>query len=147
VKRSRSWFIAAAFLLLTSVDASAAETVVSGTIHAARADGSAVRLDFEDPSTPPVILLVGWLSNFPPAPEQYYLGKSISVRGSLRSFRGASEVHVRDAAEITVLSAVSPRDSSPPTLGEVDKLREQVRTLQQRVQELERGRENGGRSE
>ncbi|HUI26797.1 MAG TPA: hypothetical protein VL403_12005 [Candidatus Kryptonia bacterium] len=139
MRSSARWLLGWSMLLL-ALRASAAETIVSGTVSTARTEGSVVRLGFEDSNIPPVVLLLGWLSNFPPAPEQYYLGRAVSVRGSLRSFRGASEIYVRDAADITVLSSSTGGDSATPaTSVEVDRLRAQVRALQKRVQELEQG--------
>ena len=136
-------------ILLAAVKVSAADVVISGNVRAARVDGSVVRLEFEDPHTPSAVLIVGWLSGFPAAPDEYYLGKSISARGTLRSFRQSQEVYVRDAADITMLSPVNRSDpAAPPATDEVDKLREQVRGLQRRVQELERrDQDRGGRDE
>lgn len=135
-------------VLLFAVSAYAGETV-KGTVLAARAEGSIVRLELDDPGVSQVTLLIGWLSNFPPAPEQYYLGKVISVRGSVQSFRGRSEILVRDADDIVVLSAAAPvADATRPEPGEVEKLRDRVRTLEQRLRELElRNRALGGRDE
>jgi hypothetical protein len=130
---------AAVCAMLLAAACAGAEETVSGTVRVAGADGSVVRLNFDDPGAPQVILLIGWASNFPPAPEQYYLGKTLSVRGSPRMFRGRPEIHVRDAGDIVVLSAASPAAGPTPVApGEVEMLREQVRTLEQRVKELER---------
>ena len=127
-------------ILLLAFRSGAVETVVSGTVRSAHVDGATVRLDLADADAPQVVLIVGWLSGFPATPEQYYLGREISARGALRSFRGVREVQVRDVADLTVVSSPTGGDESgAATATEVEKLREQVRTLEQRVQELERG--------
>lgn len=114
--------------------------VVTGTVRRARVDGSVVRLAFdEDPGSVRIILLLGWLSHFPPDPAHYYLGKTVRVRGVVKSFRGAPEISVRDAADITVLGQSEGAAGSAETAAdEIQSLRERVQRLEERVRQLER---------
>jgi len=114
--------------------------VVTGTVRSARVEGSVVRLAFDDdPGSLRIILLLGWLSHFPPDTAHYYLGKTVRVRGVVKSFRGTPEMTVRDAADITVLgqsAGAATSAGTPPD--ELQSLREQVQRLEERVRQLER---------
>ena len=130
--------LAAVVAVLTAAPARSEPVVVSGTVKTTRAVGGTVRLEFENPSTPEVVLLIGWLSSFPPSPAEFYAGRTISARGAQRSFRGAAEVWVRDASDITVLNAADSSEVGAPSApDEIQTLRAQNRTLQDRVRQLE----------
>lgn len=119
------------------------EKIVEGTVTAAERDGNVVRLRFgTTPQALTVSLVIGLLSNFPPTPERYYLGQTVRVAGTIRSFRGTPEIVIHDPAHITVVGAAPPAaaDRPVPTTPVVEgaaALREQVRTLSERVRVLE----------
>lgn len=132
------------------------EKVVEGTVTAAQRDGNSVRLRLGNgPQDLTVSLIVTLMSNFPPAPERYYLGKTVRVAGTIGSFRAAPEIAVRDPADIQVVArggttpgGVTGNDlpsSSTDAATEDDTVRQRVNTLtdrlrllEERVQRLER---------
>jgi hypothetical protein len=121
------------------------EMVVEGTVTAAQRDGNTVHLHLGNgPQDLTVSLIITLLSNFPAAPERYYLGKKVRVGGMIRSFRGVPEMVIRDQADIQVLDSGSAR--APGVVdrpggaggpGQESDLRERVERLGQRVQHLE----------
>lgn len=126
-----------AALIPSSVSGEVVE--VSGTVTSADVEGGVARLRLDDPSAPQVVLVVGWLSGFPPSPEKFYAGKTISVRGALRSFRGTREIEVRDAADITVVAGAPLSNDTPPgSSAEINELRQQIQQLDERIRKLER---------
>jgi hypothetical protein len=90
------------------------EKRVEGRVNAAERDGNTVRLHV---GTPPqevtVSLIIGLLSTFPPEPERYYVGKTVRVAGTIRSFRGSTEVVLHDPASIQVVGEGATA-SAPP---------------------------------
>src|SRR5512140_1639521 len=61
------------------------EKIVEGPVTAAERDGNTVHLRLGTaPQSLTVSLIIGLLSNFPPEPERYYLGKSVRVVGTIR---------------------------------------------------------------
>lgn len=147
------------------------EKVVEGIVSAAPREGNVVRLQL---GTPPqsltVSLVIGLLSNFPPDPEHYYLGKTVRVVGTIQSFRGAGEIAIHDPALIQVVDASVPpaaRLGAPAVnagsqagapaaaraplpagdssvQGRLDDLAERIRVLEDRVQQLERSGAHAG---
>lgn len=131
------------------------EKTVEGSVAAAERVGNVVQLHLgEGPHAFTVSLIIGLLSNFPATPERYYLGRSIRVVGTIRSFKERPEMEIRDPANIQVIggsaqpaagasreAAVAHQPTPPPALGErIDTLTERVRTLEERVERLEHAR-------
>lgn len=137
------WGAATALVMLSSAGAATDPATanadgVSGIVRSTRVEGSTVRLLFDDdPQSVQVVLILGWLNHFPPAPEQYYVGKSLTVRGAVQKFHEVSEIAVRDPADITVHGAPADAPQAADRESEIERLHDQVRTLQRRVQELE----------
>lgn len=127
------------------------EKTVEGTVtHAAR-DGNVVRLHFGPPPHALVVsLIVGLLSDFPPAPERYYLGQSVRVVGTIRSFRGTPEIVIHDPARIQLARGAPAVPATPaaPAGGDASALREEIGVLKERLRMLEDQlrRVEGGRS-
>ncbi len=114
--------------------------VVTGTVRRASADGNAVTLAFDDdPTSVRVILLRGWVDDFPHDPVRYYLGKTVQVHGSVTYFKDTPEIIVRDADDLVVVGQAKPAAPvGAPLPDEVKALRERLRLLEERVRELER---------
>lgn len=108
------------------------EVTVEGVVSAAERDGYVVRLTV---GTPPahlrVQLLLGMLSRFPKDPEVFYLGRRVRVFGRVGEFRGEAEIILREPDRILVV------DAAVPEAAEVDALKERVRELEERLQDLE----------
>jgi hypothetical protein len=119
------------------------ERIVEGTVTAAERDGNVVRLRFGNtPQALTVALVVGLLSDFPAAPERYYLGHMVRVAGTIRSFKDRPEMVVHDPANIRIVGAAAPpaherAAPAPPSGDDAPALREQVKTLTERVRTLE----------
>lgn len=126
------------------------EKIVEGPVSAAECEANTVRLRL---GTPPqsltVSLIIGLLSRFPPEPERYYLGKTVRVVGTIRSFRGALEMVIHDPAHIEVAGATSAVSGDRPAGGTtttsdeavhptVDALQQRVHELEEKVHQLER---------
>ncbi len=130
------------------------EKVVDGTVTTAQADGNTVHLHLgESPQDLTVSLILSLLSNFPAAPERYYLGKRVRVGGRIRSFRGRPEMVIRDRADIQELdsgtgrAAAEQRGAGSGQPQEASGLQQRVESLGERVQQLEeriRQLEHGG---
>jgi hypothetical protein len=131
------------------------EKIVEGPVTAAERDGTTVRLRLGNaPQSLTVSLIIGLLSNFPPEPERYYLGKNVRVVGTIRSFRGALEIVLHDPAHIEVIGAsrlvvsgerppaTDPAANDAGVHDTIDGLRQRVRELEEKVRQLER--ERGG---
>ena len=131
------------------------EKIVEGSVAAAEREGDVVRLRLgAGPRPLTVSLVIGVLSNFPNDPEHDYVGRTVRVSGKIGTFRDAPEIVVHDPANIQIVgegSAASgtaavakPDDSSgrsleePSLSGKLDALAERLRTLEERVQSLER---------
>jgi hypothetical protein len=109
------------------------EKIVEGPVTDAERDASTVRLRLGyPPQALTVALIIGLLSKFPPEPERYYLGKTVRVVGTIRSFRGSVEMVIHDPADIEVADA--PRTGSTAADTSV---RDDIDALKQRVRELE----------
>lgn len=108
------------------------EVTVEGDVTAATRDGYVVRLTL---GTPPahlrVQLLLGMLSRFPKDPEVFYLGRRVRVFGRVGEFRGEAEIILREPDRILVVDAAAGEGA------EVDALKERVRELEERLQDLE----------
>lgn len=118
------------------------EKIVEGTVTAAEREGGVVHLRFGTaPQSLTVSLVIGLLSDFPADPERYYLGKTVRVAGTVRSFKDQPEIVVHDPANIRVVGATSSGSdrvmTAPPAGDEARGLREQVKTLNERVRTLE----------
>ncbi len=130
------------------------DKIVEGTVTAAERETNVVRLHLgKAPQEMAVSLIIGLLNTFPRAPEQYYLGKTVRVAGTIRSFRGTPEMIIRDAGDIQVVgsagaaadSASSGEATSPAAQAgreavlqrRVDTLTNEVHRLEQRIQQLE----------
>jgi len=119
------------------------ERIVEGTVTAAERDANVVRLRFGNaPQALTVSLVIGLLSDFPSAPERYYLGHTVRVAGTIRSFKDRPEIVIHDPANIKIVGAGAPPASEraatvPPASDDAPALREQVKTLNERVRTLE----------
>jgi hypothetical protein len=99
------------------------EKQVEGRVTATERDGNTVRLHVGTaPQDLTVSLVIGLLSTFPPEPERYYMGKTVRVAGTIRSFRGSTEVVLHDPANIQVVgeagspSGLSAASQAPPAV-------------------------------
>ncbi len=93
------------------------EKLVEDTVTAAEREGNIVHLQLgKPPQALRVSLIIGLLSKFPAAPEQYYLGKTVRVTGMIHSFRGAPEMDVHDAADIQLAGTSAPPPGMPKPL-------------------------------
>jgi len=119
------------------------EKIVEGTVTAAGRDGNVVRLRFGDaPQALTVSLVIGLLSDFPRDPERYYLGHTVRVAGTIRSFKDRPEIIIHDPANIKIVGTGAPPSNepaatAPPARDDAPALREQVKTLNERVRTLE----------
>jgi hypothetical protein len=87
---------------------------IEGRVSAAEREGNTVRLRLgAPPHDVAVSLIIGLLSNFPPEPERYYNGKTVRVTGTIRSFRGATEVVIHDPASIQVMGEAGSAAAPP----------------------------------
>jgi len=115
--------------------------IVEGMVTAAERDASVVRLRFGNaPQALTVSLVIGLLSDFPSDPERYYLGHTVRVAGTIRSFKDCPEIVIHDPANIKIVGAGAPPGAAtvPPGSGDdAPALREQVKTLNERVRTLE----------
>jgi hypothetical protein len=125
------------------------EEIVEGPVTAAEREANVVHLRVgKAPQNMIVSLVIGLLNSFPPAPENYYPGKTVRVAGTIRSFRGVPEIVIRDAADIQVVDsggAAVPAAGAPaassgmvaPPLREDDSVRQRLEMLTERVRQLE----------
>ena len=107
-----------------------------GTVAAAENDGPTIRLYFDSQRRDVRILLMrGWFVTWPS-----YDGATIVARGKVHRFRDHLEMIVLAPGDITVLESVPVPTPSPgpsPTPGELERLRERVRELEQRLRDTE----------
>jgi len=119
------------------------EKIVEGKVTAAERDANVVHLRFGvAPQALTVSLVMGLLSDFPREPERYYLGQTVRVAGTIRSFKDRPEIVVHDPANIKLVGAPTQQVSerappAPPGAEDAAALREQVKTLNERVRALE----------
>jgi hypothetical protein len=119
------------------------EKIVEGTVTTAERDANVVHLRFgTGPQALTVSLVIGLLNDFPHEPERYYLGKSVRIAGTIRSFKDRPEMVIHDPADIKVVGATVPQTSQPATgarqgSDDAPALREEVKTLNERVRMLE----------
>ena len=119
------------------------EKIVEGKVTAAERDANVVHLRFGvAPQALTVSLVIGLLSDFPREPERYYLGQTVRVAGTIRSFKDRPEIVVHDPANIKLVGAPTQQVSerappAPPGAEDAAALREQVKTLNERVRALE----------
>ena len=128
------------------------EKIVEGTVTAAERDANVVHLRFgTGPQALTVSLVIGLLSDFPHEPERYYLGKSVRVAGTIRSFKDRPEMVIHDPADIKLAGATAAQtsqaaagaqqgsDDAPALREQVKILNERVRTLEGQVEQLRGG--------
>ena len=119
------------------------EKIIEGKVTAAARDANVVHLRFGTaPQALTVSLVIGLLSDFPRDPERYYLGQTVRLAGTIRSFKGRPEVVIHDPADIKlVATTVQPGSeraaATAPSTEDAAALREQVKTLNERVRVLE----------
>lgn len=119
------------------------EKIVEGTVTAAERDANVVRLRFGSaPQALTVSLIIGLLTDFPSDPERYYLGHTVRVAGTIRSFKDRPEIVIHDPANIKIVGAGAPPANEraatvPHASDDAPALREQVKTLNERVRTLE----------
>lgn len=119
------------------------EKIVEGKVTAAERDANVVHLRFgAAPQALTVSLVIGLLSDFPRDPEHYYLGQTVRVAGTIRSFKDRPEIVIHDPANIRIVAATTPQanERAPaalPSSEDAAGLREQVKTLNERVRALE----------
>jgi hypothetical protein len=118
------------------------EKIVQGKVTAAERDANVVRLRFgAAPQALTVSLVIGLLSDFPRDPERYYLGQTVRVAGTIRSFKDRPEIIIHDPANIKIVAAAQQAGqhapAAPPSTEDAAALREQVKTLNERVRMLE----------
>jgi hypothetical protein len=119
------------------------EKIVEGKVTAAERDANVVHLRFgAAPQALTVSLVIGLLSDFPRDPEHYYLGQAVRVVGTIRSFKDRPEIVIHDPANIKLIATTTQQASEhmPATAGgseDAAALREQVKTLNERVRALE----------
>jgi hypothetical protein len=111
-----------------------------GTVALVEDDGPTFRLYFDrERRNVRILLLRGWLVTWPG-----YEGATIVARGRVQRFRDHVEMLVTDPSNVTVLDATPSPPPSPgpsPTPGELEKLRQRVQELEQRLR-LWEGRED-----
>jgi hypothetical protein len=109
---------------------------VRGTVVATESVGPTYRLYFDAADhTARVLLMRGWLVTWP-----HYDGETIVATGKVDRFRDHVEMIVRDPSDVAVLDPTpTPPPSAAPTAspGELEQLRDRVRTLEQRIRQLE----------
>ncbi|MCK6555197.1 hypothetical protein L6Q96_11565 [Candidatus Binatia bacterium] len=139
------------------------ERVVEGKVLSAQREGNTVRLRFgTGPNDFVATLSIGLLSDFPENPDEAYVGKTVRVAGSIKSFRGVPEIGLRDASNIEVVNPRTTSERSEPApapaaaiavgtasapdspRSELEALRAQVEALTRRVEVLERKRATDG---
>jgi hypothetical protein len=115
------------------------EKIVEGTVTAAERDANVVHLRFGNaPQALTVSLVIGLLSDFPREPEHFYVGHAVRVVGTIRSFKERPEIVIHDPADIKLTDAVEVQSSrAAPANDDAPALREQVKTLNERVRMLE----------
>jgi len=108
---------------------------VRGRVVEARDDGTAIRLYFDTEKRDVCVTLVrSWLVTWPD-----YAGREIVATGMVRRFRDVTEVTVLGPEEIALdLGEPTPAaEFESPEKRELEDLREEVRRLQKRMNELE----------
>ena len=119
------------------------EKIVEGKVTAAERDANVVHLRFGPaPQALTVSLVIGLLSDFPRDPEHYYVGQTVRVAGTIRSFKDRPEIIIHDPENITLVTATEqPRSARTPAVAPASEdaaaLREEVKTLNERVRALE----------
>src|SRR6185295_15662445 len=107
-----------------------------GTVATAENDGPTIRLYFDAERREVRILLMrGWFVTWP-----QYEGATIVARGKVHRFRDHLEMIVLSPSDITVLDSLplpTPSPGPSPTPGELERLRERVRELEQRLRDTE----------
>jgi hypothetical protein len=107
-----------------------------GTVALVEEDGPTFRLYFDPERRGVRILLMrGWLVTWP-----RYEGATIIARGKLQRFRDHLEMLVTDPDDITLLNPTPSPPPTPgpsPTPGELERLRQRVQELEQRLRQWE----------
>jgi hypothetical protein len=124
------------------------QVVVEGLVRSSERDGNVVRLRLgKSPRDISVALVLGLLTDFPEAPEEYFLGERVRVAGVVDSFRGRVEMVIRDPRNIRVVGVPSSSPPLPPpgagpadevsVQEQLESLQQQLRRMEQRLQRLE----------
>lgn len=118
------------------------EKIIEGTVTAADRDANVVNLRFGNaPQALTVSLIIGLLSDFPADPEHHYLGHTVRVAGTIRTFKDRPEIVIHDPNNIKIVDATAeghePAAPGAPSSDDAAALREQVKTLNERVRTLE----------
>lgn len=109
------------------------QCTVEGKVVSARREGNVLRFAFDaDPAAFSVALIGGLLSPLPGEPAALYEGRTIRATGKIRSFRGISEMVIRDPTQISVVPLQA--EPSPTPVGGLEQRLEQ---LERRVERLE----------
>ncbi len=85
------------------------EGVIVGTYYAQKSKGKPTFLDFHDPYEGYFICIIweedrqGFIEEFPPNPESYFLDRKVGVEGTIDIYEGAPEIVLRDPSQIRVV--------------------------------------------
>ena len=108
-----------------------------GTVAVSDTDGPTIRLYFDEQQRDVRVLLMrGWLVTWPA-----YEGRTIVATGKVDRFRDHVELIVVNPNDVQLVDAApspspTPGGAPSPTPGEVERLRQRVRELEQRLREL-----------
>jgi len=107
-----------------------------GTVALVEDEGPTIRLYFDRERRDVRILLMrGWLVTWPA-----YEGTTIVARGKVQRFRDHLEMLVTDPDDVTQLDVTPSPPPTPgpsPTPGELERLRQRVQELEQRLRQWE----------
>jgi hypothetical protein len=108
------------------------ERTVEGTVVAARREGNVLRLTFDpDPDSFSVALMATWFSPLPADPAGMYERRRIRATGKIRSFRGVSEMTIRDHSQLVIVTGA-------PEPTPIVRLEDRLENLERRIERIER---------
>ena len=117
---------------------------VRGRIAATEIRGNVVRLYFDAVKRDVSVVLVrGWLSDFPEHPDDYYRGNEVIATGPVRRFHDQIEIVSRAREDVQLVGKHRVAEKGSAALGaqsEIDALEVRVRSLERRVEQLEKHR-------
>ncbi len=106
---------------------------IRGTVVAMEEHGPTYRLFFDASRRDVYVTLMrGWLVSWPD-----FVGHPIAATGAVDQFQGATEMIVRAQDAVRQLDAPSPTVPTPAPTGELGQLREDMRRLQEKIEQLE----------